>query len=77
MPRLPRLKATDVIAAFERAGFTEKKSGGSSHRVLRRDGCQYNLSIPHHASQTLGAGLLRKLIRSAGMTVEEFIELLD
>lgn len=77
MPKLPRLKATEAIAAFERAGFTEKKSGGSSHRVLGRDGCQYNLSIPYHASQTLGTGLLRRLIRNAGMTVEEFIALLE
>jgi predicted RNA binding protein YcfA (HicA-like mRNA interferase family) len=74
MPKLPRLKATDAIAAFERAGFTAKE--GSNHRVLRRDGCQYNLAIPCHASKTLGSGLLRRLIRNAGMTVEEFIELL-
>jgi predicted RNA binding protein YcfA (HicA-like mRNA interferase family) len=45
-----------------------------SHLVLVKPGVRVNLSIPQH--QELSVGTLRALIRHAGMTVEEFLELL-
>jgi predicted RNA binding protein YcfA (HicA-like mRNA interferase family) len=42
-----------------------------SHMVLRRDRAPFrHLSVPDH--RELGTGLLRRLIREAGLTVEEF-----
>ncbi|HYU23818.1 MAG TPA: type II toxin-antitoxin system HicA family toxin, partial [Thermoanaerobaculia bacterium] len=45
-----------------------------SHLVLIKDGVRANLSIPLH--RELATGTLRSLIRTAGMTVEEFRDLL-
>jgi predicted RNA binding protein YcfA (HicA-like mRNA interferase family) len=45
-----------------------------SHLVMTRAGQRANLSIPQH--KELSVGTLRALIRAAGMTVEEFTELL-
>jgi hypothetical protein len=42
--------------------------------VLIKPGIRANLSIPQH--KELSVGTLRALIRAAGMTVEEFTELL-
>jgi len=41
---------------------------------MSKPGVRANLSIPQH--KELALGTLRALIRAAGMTVEEFLELL-
>ena len=38
--------------------------------MMVKPGYEYTLSIPQH--EELGPGLLRKLIRQVGVTVEEF-----
>jgi predicted RNA binding protein YcfA (HicA-like mRNA interferase family) len=45
-----------------------------SHVVMTKSEVRANLSIPQH--KELSTGTLRALIRAAGMTVEEFLELL-
>jgi predicted RNA binding protein YcfA (HicA-like mRNA interferase family) len=41
--------------------------------MMTKPAYQWTLSIPQHSE--LGPGLLRKLIRQAGLTTEEFNEL--
>ncbi len=41
---------------------------------MTKSGVPVNLSVPQH--KELSVGTLRALIRSAGMTVDEFLELL-
>jgi predicted RNA binding protein YcfA (HicA-like mRNA interferase family) len=41
--------------------------------MMTKAGYQYTLSIPQH--RELGPGLLRKLLRQAGITAEEFNQL--
>ena len=43
--------------------------------ILVKHGVPANLSVPDH--RELDRGLLRGLIRDAGMTVEQFVALLD
>jgi predicted RNA binding protein YcfA (HicA-like mRNA interferase family) len=38
--------------------------------MMAKPGYEYILSVPQH--EELGPGLLRKLIRQAGLTAEEF-----
>jgi predicted RNA binding protein YcfA (HicA-like mRNA interferase family) len=45
-----------------------------SHVVLLKAGSIASLSVPQH--RELAPGTLRSLIRAAGMTVEEFADLL-
>jgi predicted RNA binding protein YcfA (HicA-like mRNA interferase family) len=59
---------------FEKAGWVFDRQRGS-HMILTRPGVPVNLSVPDH--RALDRGLLRGLIRDAGMTPEEFISLLD
>lgn len=74
MPKLPRISGQEAVRAFRRAGWEVARQRGS-HVVLTRPGSIYTLSIPLHP--VLGPGLLRDLIRKAGLTVEEFTELLS
>ncbi|MGZ8172077.1 MULTISPECIES: type II toxin-antitoxin system HicA family toxin [Methylobacter] len=67
------ISGKEAAKAFEKAGWQTIGQVGS-HRVLVKPGVRVNLSIPQH--KELSIGTLRALIRNAGMTVEEFLNLL-
>jgi predicted RNA binding protein YcfA (HicA-like mRNA interferase family) len=71
MARLPRLSGREVVKIFESLGW-EKARQSSSHIILIRAGRTVTLSVPDHKEVALGT--LRSLIRSAGLTVEAFVE---
>jgi predicted RNA binding protein YcfA (HicA-like mRNA interferase family) len=73
MPKLPVISGKEAAKAFSKAGWYPHRQVGS-HLVMRKEGSRVTLSIPLH--KELKPGLLRKLIRDAGLTVEEFVELL-
>ncbi len=72
MPRLPRAAGDEHVRAFERAGWQVNHIKGS-HYILTQEGSDVHLSIPVHQGRDLGVGLLRKLIRKAGLTNEEYL----
>lgn len=75
MGKVPRITGKEAIRAFGRAGFTLDRIKGS-HHILKRTGHPVRLSIPVHGGRTVGPGLLSSQIAAAGLTVEEFLELL-
>ena len=62
-----------AIKAFSKAGWVPHRQVGS-HVVLRKEGSKVTLSIPK--DKELKPGLLRHLIKAAGLTVDEFKRLL-
>jgi predicted RNA binding protein YcfA (HicA-like mRNA interferase family) len=58
-----------AVQKFQRAGWSIARQRGS-HIMMTKPGYQWTLSIPQH--NELGPGLLRKLLRQAGLTIEEF-----
>ena len=52
----------------------DQKRGKGSHMVLAKDGHPAIITVPDH--RELDRGTLRSIIRSAGLTVELFVELL-
>ncbi len=71
MPRLPRLSGREALRVFELFGWEKARQSGS-HIILIREGHPATLSIPDH--KEVATGTLRSLIRSAGITIEEFID---
>jgi predicted RNA binding protein YcfA (HicA-like mRNA interferase family) len=70
--KLKLCSGADAVRKLQRAGwFLARRKG--SHVMLTKPGYQWTLSIPQH--DELGPGLLRKLIRQAGLSVEEFNKL--
>ena len=61
------------MAVFRRAGFEVKRQHGS-HIIMTKAGRPETLSVPDHGE--LKIGTLRALIRKAGLTVDQFLELL-
>ena len=73
MSRLPIISGMKAIKAFSKAGWIPHRQVGS-HVVLRKEGSKVTLSIPKH--KELKPGLLRHLIKAAGLTVDDFEGLL-
>ncbi len=73
-PQLPRVSASEVIRVLERIGFTLSRQSGS-HKIYKNSGGR-RVTVPFHAGRTLHPKLLKSILADAGMTVEEFIELL-
>ena len=69
MPQLPVLNGREVVRAFERHGWEIAQQRGS-HIIMVKADKNVTLSIPDH--KEVAKGTLRSLIRSAGLTVEEF-----
>ena len=74
MPRLPTVKPRQLIRVLERAGFEIDHQTGS-HIVLRRASDGSRVVVPWH-SRDLGRGLTFRIIKSASLTHQEFLELL-
>jgi predicted RNA binding protein YcfA (HicA-like mRNA interferase family) len=69
MPQLPVMSGREVVRAFEKHGWEVARQRGS-HIIMVKGGQNVTLSIPDH--KEVARGTLRSLIRSAGLTVEEF-----
>jgi predicted RNA binding protein YcfA (HicA-like mRNA interferase family) len=71
--KLGNISGKEAAKAFKRAGWQPLGQVGS-HLVLVKPGLRVNLSIPQH--KELSTGTLRRLISNAGLTVDEFLDLL-
>ena len=72
--KLPVVSGAEALRAFQKAGYKFHEQHGS-HVILRRTEPPHRrLSVPNH--KELAKGTLRALIREAGLTVDEFAQLL-
>jgi predicted RNA binding protein YcfA (HicA-like mRNA interferase family) len=67
------LSGRQVRAALERAGFAFRHQTGS-HMILRRGDPYARVVVPDH--RQVRQGTLRRIIADAGLTVDQFIQLL-
>lgn len=74
MTRLPRIDGKAVIGALAKAGFGVTRIKGSHHFLRHPDGRV--TIVPAHAGETIGPGLLSKILNDCDMTREEFEGLL-
>lgn len=72
MGQLANISGKEAVKAFERVGWSVRGQVGN-HVMMTKDGVRANLSVPQH--KELSVGTIRKLIRAAGLTVDEFLEL--
>lgn len=73
MSQLPVVSGKKCIKVLSKAGFYFKRQEGS-HIILRRDAPFAQVVVPDH--KELDRGTLRSIIRMAGLSVDEFVELL-
>jgi len=70
--KLPALKPKLVIKALERNGFYVHHTTGS-HYILKKGNLR--ITVAYH-NKDLKPGTLSSIIKQAGLTVEEFLDLL-
>ena len=73
MSKLPVISGADCVKALSKIGFEVYRQRGS-HIVVVRQSPPTQTTIPNH--KELDRGTLRAIIRQAGLTVDEFIELI-
>jgi len=72
LAHLPVISGDDFVKAMRKIGYAWDHTEGS-HMILLHPS-RGRLSVPRH--KELGRGLLRALIRDAGLTRDEFLELI-
>jgi len=70
MPTLPNISGKKVVKIFQALGWELVRQRGS-HMIMVKDGQIASLSVPNH--KEIAKGTLRSLIRSANITVDEFL----
>jgi predicted RNA binding protein YcfA (HicA-like mRNA interferase family) len=75
MARVPRLSARDILRALKHAGFTPVRVRGS-HHFLRHDDGRATV-VPVHRGETIGPGLLHKILADCEMSLAQLRALLD
>lgn len=74
MTDLPRPRGRDLIRALGHAGFEVIRTCGSHHFLRHPDG--RTTVVPVHAGETIGPGLLTKILRNCELTRDDLIRLL-
>ena len=74
MTRLPRLSGEELIKALQSAGFNDVRTRGSHHFLRHLDGRV--TVVPVHSGETVGPGLLSKILRDCELSRDEFLQLL-
>ena len=75
MTRLPRPTGKELVAVLERAGFEVIRSKGSHHFLRHPDGRA--TVVPVHARETIGTGLLYRILKDCGIEPGDFRRLLS
>lgn len=74
MSRAPRVTGPDLVAGLAKAGFRILRVKGSHHFLRHEDG--RSTVVPTHSGETIGPGLLHKILRDCQLTAEQLTELL-
>jgi predicted RNA binding protein YcfA (HicA-like mRNA interferase family) len=64
-----------VIQALERDGFMVIRQRGS-HIYLRKPAATTLVTVPIHGNRDLPAGTLRSILRQAGLSIDQLVDLL-
>ncbi len=69
MARRKRLTGKELIRALNKAGFLVVRVQGSHHRLRHPDGRV--TTVPVHAGETIGPGLLGQILRDCDLTHDQ------
>lgn len=73
--RVPALTPKQVIDALKRGGLYVHHVKGSHYALRRPQRPEVRVTVPYH-NKPMKRGTLHGIIRQAGLTVDEFIDLL-
>jgi len=71
MPPLPRVTGREVVRALQQLGWVIVVQKGS-HVQLKHPERGERVTVPIHAGETFGAGLLKSILSQAGISADQF-----
>ena len=72
MSKLPSLTGKEVVSLLKKVGFIVERQRGS-HVFLKHDDGRATV-VPIHTGETIGPGLLSKILRDVEMTKDELFK---
>lgn len=66
----PSARASRVLAALFRVGWSVKRQGGGSHRVLRREGWP-DVVFAFHDQEEIGPRMLARIAKKTGLKPDD------
>jgi predicted RNA binding protein YcfA (HicA-like mRNA interferase family) len=74
MSKAPRITGSELVTALGKGGFAVVRIRGSHHFLRHEDGrCTV---VPAHSGDTIGPGLLHRILRDCQFGVEDLQKLL-
>lgn len=73
MPKLSPIRGKDLVTILKKQGFQAVRQKGSHVRLEHSDGRK--TSVPVHPGESVGKGLLRKILHDVQIAPEEFNKL--
>lgn len=70
MPKLAPIRGKQLIAILTKRGFRIIRQKGSHVRLEHSDGRK--TTVPVHTGESVGKGLLRKILRDVNLSPEQF-----
>jgi len=74
MSQFPSVTGSELIKALAKIGFSVVRVKGSHHRIEHPDGRK--TTVPVHGKETLGPGILLKILRDLDLTRDGLLRLL-
>ena len=74
MPKLPVVKARELIRVLEKLGFYRCHQVGSHAQFKNRDGLK--VTVPIHGGKEIGKKTVSGILADINLSIEEFIRLL-
>lgn len=74
MPKLPSLTPQKIIKILEMKGFILKRVTGG-HHVYSHPETKRRVVVPVHSGRDIAKGTLLEILKEAGLTREELIDL--
>lgn len=71
MPKLPVLRAREIIKALKKLGFFEHRQRGTSHLILKHPNGR-RVSVPVHPGKDVKPGTLRGMLEDGDISKDEF-----
>ncbi|MBI3253098.1 MAG: type II toxin-antitoxin system HicA family toxin [Candidatus Omnitrophica bacterium] len=73
---MPQATGSRTIQALQKTGFILRRQKGSHAVLVHSQDLSRRAIVPVHGSKTVKPGTLRSILKGAGISIEEFKELL-
>ena len=76
MTNLPSVSAARLIRALQRPGFFVHHATGGHYVLKHPDRPAVRVVVPYHGSADVKRGILRSILRQAGLTADDLVRLM-